>query len=37
VGVNLSKENNNTADICGKVKYFKYVFKKRGGGFTRMI
>ena len=25
--VNLSKENNNTADVCGEVKYFKYVKK----------
>lgn len=26
--VNLSKENNKTADVCGEVKYFKY-FKKK--------
>jgi hypothetical protein len=27
MGVSLSKENNNTADVCGEVKYFKYIKK----------
>lgn len=26
--VNLSKENNNTADVCGEVKYLNNVKKK---------
>jgi hypothetical protein len=28
--VNLSKENNNIANECGEVKYFKYVKKCLG-------
>jgi len=31
IGVNLNKENNNTANVHGKVNYFKCVKKKKLG------